>query len=103
MEGLVREGVDRPRSLELLERAVAARDAVEADAIDVTQRRTRLGREVGVVERPSVFVELHEAALGADVHERGEEARAADAHRPSGKLRRDRGKPVLLTDPVLPM
>src|SRR3954451_14549350 len=101
VERLVRQRLRGPRGSELLVRAVAPLEAREVEAVEMAERLARLGREVGVVVRPPVVVELHVTAFGSNADERAEEAGAADADLAPRQIARDGGELVLLADPVL--
>lgn len=100
VERFVRERVRGPARAELV---VAARGAVETrevDAIELPELRAGLRREIGVITRTAVGVEVDAARLPVRVDEASEEARTPHADVPPRDLRGDRAERILLSDPV---
>src|ERR1700730_8142293 len=101
VERLVCKRVPGPAGGELREAAVAAADAREVDAVEITQQLARLRREVRVVGRAPRVVELHASRFASRIDEARDKARAPDPDLAAGEIACDRSQLVLLPRPLL--
>ena len=98
MERFVCERVRGPRCVELVEATRTPLDAREVDAVEAAERLARLRREVRVVRRVPLSVELDTPCFSVHVDEACEKARAANGDLPTGEVAGDRRQLILLAD-----